>query len=161
MAQSSAVTPKALAKWLAELPEFANSDQWGIGGSCLLLQLNLVSHCRDLDLVCTEAEFPQLFAALAARLPQLEVSKHPRFCSDYFARFQHDSGIEIELMAGIKVLQQDTVTCWLFEPEHLWFDEQLPWMSARQWLELYRLFGRTSSASLLQVYCQSRGMTVD
>lgn len=161
MAQSSAMTPKALAKWLAELPEFANSDQWGIGGSCLLLQLNLVSQCRDLDIVCTETEFPQLFSALAALLPQLEVPNHPTFCSDYFERFQHDSGIEVELMAGIKVLQHGTVTSWLFEPAHLWFDEQLPWMSARQWLELYRLFGRTSSAALLRAYCCARGITVD
>ncbi len=161
MAQSSAVTPKALAKWLAELPEFAKSKLWGIGGSCLLQQLGLVLQSRDLDLVCTPAEFTQLCCALSAHLPQLAVSKHPTFCSDYFARFQHHSGIEIELMAGIKVQRHAIVTAWKFDPAQLWHDEQLPWMSPQQWIELYQLFGRQNSVALLTAYCQSRGITVD
>ena len=160
MVQSSAVTPKALAKWLAALPEFAKSRQWGIGGSCLLQQLGLVLECRDLDLVCTEAEFSQLCSALSAHLPQLEVSEHPTFCSDYFARFQHPSGIEIELMAGIKVQRHAIVTGWKFEPAQLWLDEQLPWMSPQQWIALYQLFDRPNSVALLTAYCQSRGITV-
>jgi hypothetical protein len=161
MQENSAVTPKSLAKWLAEFPEFANSNAWGIGGSCLLQQLGLVAVARDLDIVCTEAEFLQLSSALAGKLTQVQVSPHPQFCSHYFARFLHASGIEIELMAGIQVQQAADRICWTFHPEHIWFDEQLPWMSALQWLELYRLFNRPSSADLLLGYCQSRGITVD
>lgn len=161
MQGNSAVTPKALAQWLAELPEFASSSSWGIGGSCLLQHLGLVSECRDLDLVCTEAAYAQLFTALNKQLPRVNVPAHPSYCSHYFARFQHESGLEIDLMAGIAVQYSGKVTTWQFEPTLIHRDEQLPWMSPRQWLELYQLFQRPSSAALLQVYCHSRGITVD
>lgn len=153
-----------LIVWLAQLPAFAASNGWGIGGSCLLKQLALVEECRDLDIVCTEQEFAPLFSALSVHFEQVEVAPHPRFCSRFFARFCCDSGLEIELMAGIAVYDEENPSekiDWHFDSAQVQKQAGIPWMHPAQWHTLYRLFGRTASANLLQDYLSTRANTCD
>ena len=161
MATVPVTSPKTLAQWLAQLPEFANSTRWGIGGSCLLQQLGLVTHCRDLDIVTTEAEFPKLAACLQRHLAAQVVAPHPLFCSRFFAAFRHPSGVVVELMAGIAVVKNQHTHHWQFDPNLLVVKEQLPWMQASQWLALYQLFDRPASVALLKHHLALSANTLD
>ncbi len=152
-----------LIAWLAQLPAFAASSGWGIGGSCLLKHLGLVERSRDVDVVCTEVDFHSLYAALAECLEPLQVEPHPRFCSRYFAKFRCGSGLEIdleiELMAGITVRDEQSPhgkIDWHFDPTQVQKSGGIPWMHATQWQSLYQLFGRTASAQLLANYLAGR-----
>jgi len=86
----------------------------GIGGSLLMLELGLLTKARDLDLVCSQQDFPLIAAALGRLLTQVEVPPHPEYQSAAFARFIAAEGTEVDLMAGIKVKQQQL--CWQFAP---------------------------------------------
>lgn len=139
---------------LLDLPESA--QQWGIGGSALLVQLGLLAQARDLDLVCTEQVFPVLAAVLAGNCEVLAATPHPVYRSRCFQRFRHANGLVIELMAGIAVLQSDSpaqlLRDWTFRPEVLQWHSGLPWMTASQWLALYQLFDRPARVRLLSDY---------
>ncbi len=139
---------------LLDLPESA--QQWGIGGSVLLVRLGLLRQARDLDLVCTEQVFPTLAGVLSRHYELLAVMPHPLYCSRCFQRFRHPSGLVIELMAGIAVRQSDSASQplrdWAFHPEMLEWQGGLPWMTASQWLALYQLFDRPARVCLLTDY---------
>lgn len=156
-----------LIAWLAQLPAFAASSGWGIGGSCLLKHLGLVEHSRDVDVVCTEADFHSLYAALAEWLEPVQIEPHPLFCSRHFAKFRCGSGLkigleidlEIELMAGIAVRDEQSPPGkidWHFDPTQVQKSGGIPWMHATQWQNLYQLFGRTASAQRLANYLAGR-----
>ena len=141
---------QVLLKPLLSVP--AMHQQWGIGGSVLLLHLGLLTQARDVDLVCTPESFPALATLLQASYQPLPVTPHPHYRSCYFARFQSQQGQVIELMSGIEVWQTDAVQAWYFEPALLSWQHGLPWMSAGQWLDLYRLFDRPGRINLLLDY---------
>lgn len=123
---------------------------FGVGGSLLLLELGLLNTARDLDLVCSLADFPRLNATLAASLTPVDVPPHPQYQSEAFARFVSAEGVEVDVMAGIRVQQSQQLHCWQFKPERLEWRHQLPWMLADDWLELYQLFQRPERVQLLQ-----------
>ena len=126
----------------------------GIGGSLLMLELGLLTKARDLDLVCSQQDFPLIAAALGRLLTQVEVPPHPEYQSAAFARFIAAEGTEVDLMAGIKVKQQQL--CWQFAPGRIEWRHQLPWMMAADWLELYQLFNRPERVLLLHTFLQQQ-----
>lgn len=126
--------------------------QFGIGGSLLLLELGLLTKARDLDLVCSQKDFPLITTTLARVLTVVAVPPHPEYQSEAFARFVAANGTEVDVMAGIKVKQQQL--CWQFAPERIEWRHQLPWMTASDWLELYQLFNRPERVLLLQRWLQ-------
>lgn len=126
----------------------------GIGGSLLMLELGLLTKARDLDLVCSQKDFPLIAAVLGRVLTQVEVPPHPEYQSAAFARFIAADGTEVDLMAGIKVKQQQL--CWPFAPGRIEWRHQLPWMMAADWLALYQLFNRPERVLLLQAFLQQQ-----
>lgn len=129
---------------------------YGIGGSLLLLELGLLKTARDLDLVCSLADFSQLKAVLNAELSPVEVQPHPIYQSEAFARFVSTEGVAVDLMAGIRVQQSQRLLCWQFQPKRLEWRHQLPWMLADDWLALYQLFQRPDRVQLLQRFLAQR-----
>lgn len=139
----------ALLQPLAALPD------WGIGGSLLLVEQQLQADFRDIDLVCTEAAFLTLDSALAAIATPLQVTPHPDYCSQFFRRYQHSSGLVLELMAGIAVRNSTgALQHWQFDPHvdthSLQWRHGLPWMALHDWLVLYQLFERPEKVALIQ-----------
>jgi hypothetical protein len=130
--------------------------RFGVGGSLLLAELGLLQTARDLDLVCVAEDFAGLVQALRdSRCPVLEqvsVPPHPLYQSEFFARFIDSAGTEIEVMANIRVQQQDKIQEWRFDAAQIQLRHTIPWMSAAQWLELYQLFQRTERVTVLQQY---------
>ncbi|MDZ7868856.1 MAG: hypothetical protein U5L02_06560 [Rheinheimera sp.] len=134
----------ALLRPLATLPD------WGIGGSLLLVERQLQADFRDIDLVCSEAVLPALVAHLQHGSTELPVAAHPQYCSRFFRRYQHSSGLVIEVMAGIQVRQAAAVLQWPFVPSRCVQRHGLPWMALADWLELYQLFERPEKVALIQ-----------
>ncbi len=143
--------PFQLARQLASA---LSGLEFGIGGSLLMLELGLLTKARDLDLVCSQKDFPLIAAALGHVLKPVEVPPHPEYQSEAFARFMAADGTEVDLMAGIKVKQQQL--CWQFAPGRIEWRHQLPWMTAADWLALYQLFSRPERVLLLQAFLKQQ-----
>ncbi len=148
-----------LKQALALLQPLAVLPDWGIGGSLLLVEQQLQQDFRDIDLVCTTHAAPTLDAELSRLATPLQTTPHPQYCSQFFRRYQHSSGLVIELMAGIAVRNSTgTLQHWQFDPHidphidpHcLQRRHGLPWMTLRDWLVLYQLFERPEKVLLLQ-----------
>ena len=103
--------------------------QFGIGGSCLLWQLGLEVSPNDIDMVCTEADFPAICDALKADgFTAQNTAPHPQYMSAHFCRFSRADWPDIELMAGIAVKQHFAGQLFqlLHRPRHcLWRECQL------------------------------------
>lgn len=135
---------QALLQPLSALPD------WGIGGSLLLVEQQLQQDFRDIDLVCTEVLAPALDALLLRLATPLQTTPHPQYCSQFFRRYQHPSGLVIELMAGIAVRQSSgALQHWQFDPLTVQRRHGLPWMTLHDWLELYQLFERPEKVTLI------------
>lgn len=140
--------------WLTALQQYlhpcAELDGWAIGGSCLLRRIGLLDSHRDIDIVGTAQTLPDMQQRLLHSgwqlLPHIA---HPQLQSDQFVRLQHPSGMVVELMAGIKVLQQGVERRWCFSPTRIERHEQLPWMLLADWLTLYQLFQRPERVQLI------------
>lgn len=132
---------------------------WGIGGSLLLTEQGLLADFRDIDILCTETVAPDLAQLLQQQAKPLTVEPHPQYCSQYFRRFQHPAGFDIELMAGIAVRPSSTtpapVVHWAFDPGTLQVRHGVPWMLLSDWLTLYQLFERPQRVELLQQWLKS------
>lgn len=136
---------------LALLQPLADMPDWGIGGSLLLVEQQLQQDFRDIDLVCTEAAFVAVDRVLSAIATPLDMTPHPQYCSRYFRRYQHASGLVIELMAGIAVRQPSgALQHWQFDPLTVQRRHGLPWMALHDWLVLYQLFERPEKVTLIK-----------
>ena len=147
----------ARLSWLTELQQHllpcVELGGWAIGGSCLLRRLGLLSRHRDIDIVCTAQAVPQLQQRLQQSGWQLlPHAVHPQLQSAQFVRLQHPSGMVVELMAGIKVLQQGVERHWCFSPSRIEQHHQLPWMLLADWLTLYQLFQRPARVQLITAW---------
>lgn len=151
-------------KWqqaLALLTPLAALSDWGIGGSLLLVEHQLQTDFRDIDLVCTEAAVVAMDSALRAIATPCAAAPHPHYCSRFFQRYQHSSGLVIELMAGIQVRQSpetpQILQQWPFDPATLTRRHGLPWMALGDWLTLYQLFERPEKVALIRAAQASVG----
>ena len=136
---------------LALLQPLADMPDWGIGGSLLLVEQQLQQDFRDIDLVCTEAAFVAVDRVLSAIATPLDMTPHPQYCSRYFRRYQHASGLVIELMAGIAVRKSSgLLQYWRFDATTARLQYGLRWMTLEDWLVLYQLFERPEKVALLQ-----------
>lgn len=136
---------------LALLQPLAALTDWGIGGSLLLVEQQLLQDFRDIDLVCTEAAFVTLDNTLAAIAKPMDITPHPQYCSRFFRRYQHSSGLVIELMAGIAVrASAGALQHWQFDPRTVQRRHALPWMTLGDWLVLYQLFERPEKVTIIQ-----------
>lgn len=144
--------PELLAQ-LQQLCLLLQPHQFGIGGSCLLWQLELEPAPRDIDIVCTESDFAAICSALiAAGFSRQNVAPHPQYQSAHFARFCHVNWPDIELMAGIAVKQTTGVSHWQFKPERCHWQNAVCWMPPADWLQLYQLFNRPQRVAQLKSY---------
>lgn len=126
-----------------QLKPFLEIAEWGIGGSCLLRHAALVTAHRDIDIVCSPEAFQQLqHRCVELGFLALPVTPHPQMQSDHFARWRLADGVEVELMAGIKVVRAGVEHRWCFSPCALRYEHGLPWMQLDDWLTLYQLFDR-------------------
>lgn len=140
-----------LKQALALLHPLAALPEWGIGGSLLLVEQQLQQDFRDIDLVCTTEAAPMLDAELSRLATPLQTTPHPQYCSQFFRRYQHSSGLVIELMAGIAVRQSSgALQHWQFDPRTVQGRHALPWMTLCDWLVLYQLFERPEKVLLIQ-----------
>jgi hypothetical protein len=140
-----------LKQALAQLQPLAALPDWGIGGSLLLVEQQLQADFRDIDLVCTTEAAPALDAVLSQLATPLQTTPHPQYCSQFFRRYQHSSGLVIELMAGIAVRNSTgALQHWQFDPRSVRQRHGLPWMTLRDWLVLYQLFERPEKVMLIQ-----------
>lgn len=136
---------RRIAPLLGDLP-------WGIGGSVLLHHLGLEPAPADLDVVTTVEAFPELRDRLAGVLEPAAHTPHPKYLSAGFARLADAQGVVVEVMAGIAVVDGGLRSTWEFHPATIVRADGLPWMSAGDWLELYRLFDRPARVAQLQRY---------
>lgn len=136
-----------------QLRPFLDIPDWGIGGSCLLRKLGLVTTHRDIDIVCSAVAFQQLQDRCSALgWEPLVIPSHPQLQSDHFARWRLTDGSVIEWMAGIKVVRDGVERRWCFSPHQLTVEQGLPWMRAADWLTLYQLFDRPTRVELIARY---------
>jgi len=136
-----------------QLRPFLDIPDWGIGGSCLLRKLGLVTTHRDIDIVCSAVAFQQLQdCCTALGCEPLVMPSHPQLQSDHFARWRLTDGSVIEWMAGIKVVRDGVERRWCFLPQQLTYEYDLPWMLAADWFTLYQLFDRPTRVELIARY---------
>lgn len=126
--------------------------QFGIGGSCLLWQLGLENAPNDIDIVCAEVDFAAICAELTKTFSMALVAAHPNYASKHFARFSKAGWPDIELMAGIAVRQGQNLMQWSFQPERCHWQQEVCWMPAADWLQLYQLFDRPQRVTQLKRY---------
>lgn len=137
---------------LQQLCALLQPFQFGIGGSCLLWQLGLEPAPNDIDIVCTETDFTAICAVLNANFSLQPVGPHPLYASAHFCRFSRSGWPDIELMAGIAVVQQQQQTQWTFVPQRCHWQDGICWMPPADWLQLYQLFNRPQRVAQLRRY---------
>lgn len=138
---------------LQQLCAKLQSFQFGIGGSCLLWHLGLEASPNDIDMVCTEADFAAICAALKTDgFTAQNAVPHPQYMSAHFCRFSQSGWPDIELMAGIAVKQHDELVHWTFKPKQCHWQNQICWMPPADWLQLYQLFNRPQRVAQLKRY---------
>ena len=138
--------PLDLAREIAPL---LGGLRWGIGGSLLLHHFGLETAPQDLDIVTTPEDFPDAVARLSAHLgPAIQVD-HPSYASLHFARFTSSRGVNLDIMAGIRVHARTGIQSWNFNSDTVLLQDRLPWMQARDWLTLYEMFDRPERVKLL------------
>ncbi|WP_423187847.1 hypothetical protein ACO1PK_06435 [Alishewanella sp. d11] len=141
-----------LAAQLQQLSALLQPFPFGIGGSCLLWQLGLEAQPGDIDVVCREEDFDTICRLLAQHYQPEAVTLHADFVTRHFARFSQSGARDIELMAGIAVLQQGQLIEWTFHPERCFWQDNMCFMPASDWLELYGLFNRPKRVETLKRY---------
>jgi hypothetical protein len=141
--------PLVLALLLA--PELIGLH-WAIGGSTLLYSLGIEKAPRDLDIVTTPEHFDALDERLTRNVGLGFRPEHETYRSDHFNRFTSCSGVTVDVMAGINVLVGGRNICWDFDPQRIVQRDGLPWMSAQDWLDLYKLFQRTTRVAQLNEF---------
>jgi hypothetical protein len=72
--------------------------------------------------------------------------------STHFSRFTFPRGVTVDVMAGIRVRTSDEFKSWEFDPRTLLMASGLPWMQARDWLDLYEMFDRPERVTRLRAY---------
>ncbi|MDX5405891.1 MAG: hypothetical protein LPK11_02460 [Chromatiaceae bacterium] len=144
--------PPELKTQLQQLCALLQPFQFGIGGSCLLWQLGLEAAPNDIDIVCTETDFTAICAVLNANFSLQPVVPHPLYRSAQFCRFSRSGWPDIELMAGIAVVQQQQQTQWTFVPQRCHWQDGVCWMPPADWLQLYQLFNRPERVAQLRRY---------
>jgi hypothetical protein len=135
-----------------ELAPLLTGVNWGIGGSLLLFHLNLVTAPQDLDIVTTPEDFPAICKRLAAFLGSPIKIDHPTYASTHFSRFTSPSGVNLDVMAGIRVRTSGGVKSWEFNPRTVLMENGLPWMQPHDWLDLYEMFDRPERTTVLRDY---------
>jgi len=141
-----------LLEQLQQLSQTLQRWQFGIGGSCLLWQLGLEPAPNDIDIVCTEQDFPAICQQLSASFTPQVTPPHPQYASTCFMRFCRDGWPDIELMAGIRVKRADTQVSWSFQPQRCHWHNGVCWMPPADWLQLYQLFDRPQRVAQLRRY---------
>jgi 3-isopropylmalate dehydratase small subunit len=145
---------RALAEQLSEL---LLGTEFGIGGSCLLQQLGLEVTPRDVDIICSEADYATIFQRLSTRLSAITLPAHPEYCSKHFQRFVSDKGVGVDLMAGVAVARQGRKISFSFDPSRTQMQQGIRWMLAEDWLQLYQLFNRPQRVQqLTRLLAQSK-----
>jgi hypothetical protein len=124
--------------------------QWGIGGSLLLYHLKLVTDPQDLDIVTTPEDFPAVNERLLSILGPASPIAHPTYASTHFPRFTSPDGVNLDVMAGIRVRTTTGLKSWEFDPRTLVRTNGLPWMQPQDWLDLYEMFIRPERATVLR-----------
>ena len=139
--------PLSLAQELAPL---LTDLHWGIGGSLLLWKLGLEARPNDLDIMTSAEDFDSIRERISQKLGEGVRTPHPSFRSSYFARFESRGPASVDLFADVRVARSDKLESWNFNPQHVEYWQGLPWMLAKEWLELYRLFDRPERVRALQ-----------
>lgn len=142
----------ALKKQLTDLCALLTPFDFGIGGSCLLYHINIPVIPRDIDIVCTEQHFTDICTLLRLHYQQLPRPPHPLYRTHYFASFTPEKGLNLDVMAGIAVLQHGAETPWRFDPATTYWENGIRWMQAADWVTLYRLLNRPERVAQLQLW---------
>ncbi len=129
---------------------------WAIGGSTLLHHLGIEAEPVDLDIVVSTAHFTAAKNKLASLFGAGSQPRHDNYQSEHFSRFRATDGTQIDIMAGITVLQGNELVSWTFEPKHTMLEAGLPWMQAQDWLILYTLFNRPVRVAQLTAYLSTK-----
>jgi hypothetical protein len=146
-----AMYPAPLDTARAIAPALAGLD-WGIGGSLLMWRLGIESAPRDLDIMTTASDFATVCERLSTIYGTAYDSPHPTYRSAFFARFGPTGPAPIDVFADVKVETVRGLAGWCFDPARVEREENLPWMYADDWVELYELFARPSRVRALKDY---------
>ena len=141
--------PLYLARNIA--PHLIGLD-WAIGGSTLLHHLGIEPNPADLDIVVSTAHFKAAEGKLICLFGEGRQLQHASYQSEHFTRFKAADSTQIDIMAGIAVLQGNEVIPWHFEPQNTVIEAGLPWMQTQDWLVLYTLFNRPARVAQVQKY---------
>jgi len=138
-----------------ELAPSLSGLQWGIGGSLLLHHLKLVTDPQDLDIVTTLEDFPELQTRLLSILGPASQIDHPTYASTHFSRFTSPHGVNLDVMADIRVRTTTGLKSWEFDPRTVVKTNGLPWMHPRDWLNVYEMFDRPERVASLRINLNS------
>lgn len=109
-----------------------------------------MTDAQDLYIVTMPEDFPELQKRLAALLGAPVQVDHPTYASKDFSRFTSPGGVNLDVMAGIRVRTSTGLKSWDFNPHTLLMANGLPWMQAQDWLDLYEMFDRPERATVLR-----------
>jgi hypothetical protein len=105
--------------------------------------------------VTTPEDFPVLQNRLATLLGAPIHVDHPTYASAHFSHFISPDGVNLDIMAGIRVRTNIGFKSWEFNPRTLVMANGLPWMQPQDWQDSYEMFNRPERASLLSNYLES------
>jgi hypothetical protein len=75
---------------------------------------------------------------------------HPTYASTHFSRFTSPRGVNLDVMAGIRIRTNTGFKSWEFNPRTVLMANGLPWMQPQDWLDLYEMFNRPERATVLR-----------
>ena len=125
---------------------------WAIGGSVLLYRLGIEPEPNDLDIVTTKRDFRFVCRRLEARYGACVRPSDTFELSSHFARFDRHPLCNIDLMAGIERQGSATTKSFTLNRRKIEVVDNLPWMTAGDWMEIYSIFDRPRRLHQLEEY---------
>lgn len=150
---------------LVKIAEAFNSSNllWGVGASVLLHKYNLIESPSDIDIITSTSDIEKadrILSSFGERLPEKTTEI---YSTEYFYEYLIE-GVNIDLMAGLKINTNESVFSYIFDsesiPHHFKIKGvSIPFSALEDWFVLYQLIpGREQKVSLISNYFKVVGV---
>lgn len=129
---------------------------WNIGASCMLFLRGVVSDFDDIDIMVEEKDATKVKCILET-LGTLQPKKSTnQYLTTYFYEFEI-AGVDVDLMAGYKVINLDKVYEFPFDEHHIdglyrLDGIDIPLASIDDWFVYYKVMNRHDKVKIIKAY---------
>ncbi|GAA0375597.1 CYTH domain-containing protein [Bacillus horti] len=163
--KSRGVDSPAFSNVLAQLAHtFSTSGVvWGVGGSTLLAQYNLVKQPRDLDIIVQQEDTAQAELLLTREGERRALESRAPFLTNRFYQIVMKQA-EIDVMCGLRIEHDEGIFDYTFNQSTIAYHKEIqgqlvPYSYLEDWYVLYSLMpGKEQRVHVIEMYWAKHGM---